>query len=77
MTTSGLTIFGTGVSNALGTDIATGAQTNGVVAQLRFDGLIEFSAPGSTFGMTARCVTSSSDTWTLEAGSYLDVMPVT
>ena len=72
----GAAVFGSGVATAINGDLATGPIPVSTTGELFFDGLITFSAAGSTFGLACRCVTSNTDTWTLRAGSYLELMPV-
>lgn len=76
LSVEGATIFNSGVLGALSTDMDSGAIPINTTAELHFDGIITFSAAGSTFGMQADCITSAADTWTLSANSYLELLPL-
>jgi hypothetical protein len=69
------TISNQGVCNALGSDMSTGSVATGVHL-LYFHGNLQFTTQ-TTFGLNARCVTSGSDNWNLESGSYMHILPVT
>lgn len=74
--TEAASIFNSGVIGALNTDMSSGPIPINTTAELHFDGIITFSAAGSTFGMQADCITSATDTWTLSGNSYLELLPL-
>jgi hypothetical protein len=61
---------------ALNADMSTASMTNGFTFTIRFEGIIVVSTAG-TLNVDARCVTSGSDTWTVEAVSWLQIEPIT
>ena len=69
-------VLSSGVQTALNANLTTGSVPSGTTGELYFEGEITFSATGSTFGLTALCVTAAADTWTLSAGSYMVMEPV-
>jgi len=68
-----------GLIAATTTDLITTSAGGGIAAGNSFGwiwlAIMKFSAAG-TFGVAARCVTSSTDTWTFNTNSWAVVMPL-
>lgn len=75
--TEGGSVLSSGNRTGLGTasSLTTGSVPNGTTGELHFDGIVTFSGTGN-LNLIAWCVTSTSDTWTLGPGSYVEVCPI-
>lgn len=73
---SGLTESNFALISATGVDLAPAAAFSiGFSFSFWFEGIVTFSTAGA-FQVNARCVTAAADTWTVNANSWFEVLPV-
>lgn len=72
----GGSVLSSGVALSTANNLSWGSIPGSTTGEMNFSGIFTFSSIG-LFGMSALCVTSGADTWSVGQGSWLELTPLT